>query len=154
MSTVKTYWVYMVRCVDQSYYVGITSEIDRRIAEHNLGISRTAYTFARRPVALVYAQAFSNVDDAIAAEKRIKGWSRAKKSALICGDWEAIARLARTSRGKEDCRGPILRQAQDDRVAGHDDRVAAQDDMVAGPSVDRLRMTWVAAQDDMRGGVP
>jgi len=98
MNTVKTYWVYMVRCVDESYYVGVTSEIDRRIAEHNLGLSRIAYTFTRRPVSLVYAQAFSNVDDAIAAEKRIKGWSRAKKTALICGDWDAIRELAKTAR--------------------------------------------------------
>jgi len=94
----KTYWVYIVRCADESFYVGVSSEIDRRIAEHVLGTSRTAYTFTRRPVTLVYSQAFSNVDDAIAAEKQLKGWSRAKKHALICGDWDAIRRLAKSAR--------------------------------------------------------
>jgi len=85
----------MLRCADESFYIGVTSELERRLAEHDLGISRTAYTFTRRPVALVFSQSFANVDDAIAAEKRLKGWSRAKKHALIRGDWKTIHQLAK-----------------------------------------------------------
>jgi predicted GIY-YIG superfamily endonuclease len=91
---VKTYWVYMLRCADDSYYVGVTSRLDARVAEHRAGLKPSAYTYIRRPVTLVYEQSFANVDDAIAAEKRIKGWSRAKKDALVRGDWNAIRRLA------------------------------------------------------------
>ena len=92
--SMKSYWVYILRCADESYYVGVTSRVDERVAEHNAGGNPFAYTYIRRPVKLVYEQSFANVDDAIAAEKRIKGWSRAKKDALICGDWNAIRRLA------------------------------------------------------------
>ncbi len=91
----KTYYVYMVRCADESLYTGITSDLDRRLAEHTLGISPTAYTFTRRPVTLVYAQSFVHVDEAIAAEKRLKGWSRSKKLALVRGDWAAVHELAK-----------------------------------------------------------
>jgi putative endonuclease len=91
----KTYYVYMLRCADASFYIGITSNLDRRLAEHDLGLSRTAYTFTRRPVTLVFSQSFTHVDDAIAAEKRLKGWSRAKKHALIGRDWKTIHELAK-----------------------------------------------------------
>jgi len=91
---VKTYWVYILLCADDSYYVGITSRIDERLAEHNAGLNPFAYTYIRRPVILVHCESFTNVDEAIAAEKRIKGWSRAKKRALLCGDWDAMRRLS------------------------------------------------------------
>jgi predicted GIY-YIG superfamily endonuclease len=84
----------MVRCSDESFYVGVTSRLDVRIAEHHLGAHPASYTYTRRPVVLVYQQEFAYIDEAIAAEKRIKGWSRAKKLALIRGDWEAIQKLA------------------------------------------------------------
>ncbi len=90
----KSYWVYMLRCADGSFYVGVTSELDRRIAMHNLGVNPNAYTHSRRPVCLVFSQEFSRPDEAIAAEKQIKGWSRAKKIALIAGDWNEIRRLS------------------------------------------------------------
>jgi predicted GIY-YIG superfamily endonuclease len=91
----------MVRCADDSFYVGVTSELDRRIAEHDLGTLPKAYTHSRRPVSLVYAQDFSNPDEAIAAEKQIKGWSRAKKTALIAGDWHEVRRLAASRRSND-----------------------------------------------------
>jgi putative endonuclease len=92
---VKRYWVYMVHCTDDSYYVGVTNDAQTRVAQHNAGVDVLAYTFRRRPVQLVFAEVFSTPEEAIHAEKRLKGWSRAKKEALIRGDWDEIRRLAR-----------------------------------------------------------
>lgn len=90
-----TAFVYMLRCRDGSYYVGSTrNDLEQRIAEHNAG-EHDGYTAARRPVELVFHQEFSRIEDAIAAERQIKGWSRAKKEALIRGDWKLIRALAR-----------------------------------------------------------
>ena len=95
MSCVKSYFVYMVRCSDGSFYVGITNDAERRLAQHNYGIDPECYTFTRRPVVLVHASEFREVWDAIRWEKQLKGWSRAKKRALAAGDWDAIHTLAR-----------------------------------------------------------
>jgi len=89
------YYVYIVRCADDSYYIGITNDVERRISEHNLGLSPTSFTYKRRPVQLVYSSEFQNVDEAIAWEKHIKRWNRKKKEALIRGDWEALIEYAR-----------------------------------------------------------
>jgi putative endonuclease len=91
----RKYWLYMVRCRDGSYYTGVTSNPDRRVAQHNLGTDEGAYTYTRRPVELVFASSFPTPDEAIFMEKRIQGWSRAKKEALIRGDWAALQVLAR-----------------------------------------------------------
>lgn len=91
----KTYFVYMVRCSDGSYYTGVSKDADIRVAEHNLGIDPGCYTFTRRPVELVHASGFGEVTDAIRWEKQLKKWARAKKEALIAGDWKKIRELAR-----------------------------------------------------------
>jgi putative endonuclease len=95
-------YVYMLRCRDGSYYVGSArgveaagGDLERRINEHNSGVDPRAYTFRRRPVELVFQQEFDRVTDAIAVERQIKGWSRAKKEALIRGDFDALKLLAR-----------------------------------------------------------
>ena len=93
----KSYWVYMLRCNDASFYTGVTSQLDLRVAKHNLGLHAHAYTYTRRPVSLVYSQEFADPNEAIAAEKQLKGWSRAKKTALIAGDWNEIRQLAHSS---------------------------------------------------------
>ena len=86
--------VYILRCSDGSYYVGSTrGSLDKRIAEHNAG-TFDGYTAQRRPVTLVFSQDFDRIADAVAAERQLKGWSRAKKEALIVGDFAAIQRLA------------------------------------------------------------
>jgi putative endonuclease len=94
----KDYFVYIVECKDGSYYTGITSELAKRINEHNLGFYR-GYTSSRLPVKLVYSNRFTNVNEAINAERQIKGWSRAKKEALIIGDFDF---LRKHSRGKNE----------------------------------------------------
>ncbi|HEY2445957.1 MAG TPA: GIY-YIG nuclease family protein [Rhizomicrobium sp.] len=92
-------YVYMLRCADHSYYVGLTrAGLDKRIGEHIYGTYPTCYTFRRRPVELVWAQEFMRLIDAIACERQIKGWRRAKKEALIRGDYVEISRLAKTAK--------------------------------------------------------
>lgn len=89
-------FVYILRCSDGSYYVGSArgESLDRRLSEHQVG-TYEGYTSKRRPVTLVYAEHFDRITDAIAAERRLKGWSRAKKEALIAGDWGSLQALAR-----------------------------------------------------------
>jgi putative endonuclease len=88
-------YVYLLRCADGSFYVGSTrGTLEQRVAQHNAG-SFGGYTATRRPVELVWHQDFERITDAIAAERQLKGWSRAKKQALIRGDQAAIKGLAR-----------------------------------------------------------
>ncbi len=88
-------FVYMLRCNDGRYYVGSTrGSLERRISEHNAGACGS-FTKSRRPVELVYSQEFDRITDAIAAERQLKGWSRAKKEALIREDYERLRILAR-----------------------------------------------------------
>ena len=88
------FWVYILRCADASYYIGHTDNLDQRIQQHQSGILGR-YTKSRRPVVLVYSQACATRDQAFAAERQIKGWSRKKKVALINGNWEELRRLSR-----------------------------------------------------------
>jgi len=91
----KDYFVYIVKCSDGSYYTGVTSNLERRLNEHNSGFIK-GYTSERLPVDLVYSNRFGDINDAISAEKQIKGWSRAKKEALIKGDFEALVNLSKS----------------------------------------------------------
>jgi putative endonuclease len=88
-------YLYIVRCRDGSFYVGTTrSSLEVRIAQHNAG-TFPGYTESRRPVELVYSEWFERITDAIEAERRLKGWSRAKKQALIRGDFASLQQLAK-----------------------------------------------------------
>ena len=95
-------WVYILRCADGSYYTGLTrgEEPEQRVSEHQMKLSPSAFTASRLPVQLVYAEYFDLMVDAIAAERKIKGWSRAKKEALIKGDWKLIQTLSKRRSGK------------------------------------------------------
>ena len=88
-----TFSVYLLRCADGSYYAGHTDELERRIGEHQSGLV-AGYTQDRRPVELMWSQEFATREEALAAERQIKGWSRAKKEALIRGDWDLLHLLA------------------------------------------------------------
>ena len=90
-----TFWVYILRCADNSYYVGTTrGSLELRVAQHNAG-TFGGYTQHRRPAALVFAQDFQRPEDAIAMERRVKGWRREKKEALIRGEFGLLPMLAR-----------------------------------------------------------
>ena len=94
-------FVYMLRCTDRSYYVGSATcdDLTKRVAEHEAG-TYPGYTSTRRPVTLAWSEYFEKITEAIAAERQIKGWSRAKKEALIKSNWSAIQSLARRRAGR------------------------------------------------------
>jgi predicted GIY-YIG superfamily endonuclease len=89
---------YLLRCNDGSYYAGHTDDLEVRLAQHSSG-ALGGYTARRLPVVLAWSEAFPTRDEAFAAERRIKGWSRAKKEALMAGDWNGISLLARNRQG-------------------------------------------------------
>ncbi|MEI9804263.1 MAG: GIY-YIG nuclease family protein [Pseudolabrys sp.] len=87
-------WLYILRCSDGMYYTGTTrADLERRVAEHQPGQFQ-GFTSTRRPVRLVYSEFFDQIVDAIAAERKVKGWSRAKKEALMAGDFQRITDLS------------------------------------------------------------
>jgi putative endonuclease len=94
-------YVYMLRCADGSFYVGSATgrDLSRRIAEHQSG-AYPGYTWSRRPVELVWSEHFDRITDAIAAERKLKGWGRAKKMALVNSDFSLIQELAKRRAGK------------------------------------------------------
>jgi putative endonuclease len=101
-------FVYILLCADGSYYTGLAhGSLERRLWEHQNGF-HAGYTSTRRPVELVYSAAFDRLDEAIAAERRIKGWTRVKKEALIRGDFDALRRHAVAYHERNDQRGPQL----------------------------------------------
>jgi len=87
------FYVYMLRCVDYSYYVGHTDDLDHGIAQHHAG-EIAGYTQNRRPLRLVFIQEFATREEALSAERQLKGWSRAKKEALIRGDFQGLRALS------------------------------------------------------------
>lgn len=91
----KTYYIYIVKCLDNSYYTGMTNNLTRRIDEHNEGNNPESYTYTRRPVKLVFYSEFNEVEQAIAFEKQVKGWSRKKKEAIINDNWEILPDLSK-----------------------------------------------------------
>jgi len=86
--------VYLLKCGDGSYYAGHTDSIDQRIAQHQAG-KGSDWTRRRLPVEVVWSDHAPTREEALAFERRIKGWSRAKKEALVAGDWKEIGALAR-----------------------------------------------------------
>ncbi|MDB5004643.1 MAG: hypothetical protein JWQ34_2868 [Mucilaginibacter sp.] len=94
----KQYYVYILLCNDSSYYTGVTNKIDRRLSEHETGFNKNSYTYRRRPVKLVFCERFTDVNQAIAFEKQVKGWRREKKEAIINGDWDLLPELAKTAK--------------------------------------------------------
>ena len=88
-----SFWVYMLRCSDNSYYIGHTDNLEKRLVEHQAG-EIGGSTCTRRPVRLVFSDEFPTREEALARERQIKGWGRRKKEALIRGDWAEVSRLA------------------------------------------------------------
>jgi tRNA(adenine34) deaminase len=97
------FWVYMLRCADDSYYVGHSDALEARLQQHVEGADPACYTFRRRPLELVFAQEFATRPEALESERRIKRWSRAKKEALIDADWDRLKALAKR---RTACRMP------------------------------------------------
>ncbi|OGW66620.1 MAG: hypothetical protein A3H49_08160 [Nitrospirae bacterium RIFCSPLOWO2_02_FULL_62_14] len=87
-------YVYILRCNDGSFYVGTARDLYVRVKAHNDGRG-VAYTFKRRPVWLVYSEAFISEAEAIQRERQLKDWSRAKKEVLVAGDLHSLKRLSK-----------------------------------------------------------
>ncbi len=98
------FWTYMLQCGDGTFYVGHTDDLDVRIAQHLSGETR-GYTSIRHPLKLVWSDEFPSRYEALAAERQIKGWSRAKKMALIRGDFDALAALSKSKDGPSTSSG-------------------------------------------------
>jgi predicted GIY-YIG superfamily endonuclease len=88
-----SFWTYMLRCADDSFYIGHTDNLEARLDAHHAG-SVAGYTSTRHPVVLVWNQEFVTREEALGAERQVKGWNRAKKRALISSDWKTIQILA------------------------------------------------------------
>lgn len=90
-----TYYVYMLRCFDGTFYVGVTNDVERRFAEHCSGVNVNCYTHSRRPLRLTYVGEFGWIDDAVAFEKKLKGWSHRKKRAFAEKNWSDLKAFSR-----------------------------------------------------------
>ena len=84
----------MLKCKDDSIYVGVTNSLIRRLEEHNIGLNNSSYTYNKRPVELIFSQVFNSIEEAISFEKKIKKWSRAKKIALSHGEYKKLKKLS------------------------------------------------------------
>lgn len=90
----KTYYVYLLKCADGSYYTGVTGNLPRRLEEHQQGQRRS--TRQRLPIQLAFCTEFSNLSAAISSELEIKSWPRIKKETLIVGGKKQLKRKRRT----------------------------------------------------------
>ena len=91
----KVIYLYVLKCNNDSFYIGITNNLDKRVLEHNSGINTDSYTYNKRPVELVYHTYFTNYELAFEWETKIKKWSKAKKQALIDGDFDLLKSLSK-----------------------------------------------------------
>ena len=90
-----SFWVYILKCADQSYYTGHTDNLERRLQQHHQRLFESCYTASRLPVQLCFSCEYATRVEALAAERQIKGWSRSKKEALISSDWTTLQKLSK-----------------------------------------------------------
>ena len=121
-------FVYILHCADSSYYVGSArgDYLDKRLSEQEAG-TFGGYTSLRRPVRLVYHEHFDQITDAIAAERRIKGWNRAKKEALIREDWPSVQWLAKRPGGRARAGPRACFEARPDGLAPQHEEIVGAD---------------------------
>jgi tRNA(Arg) A34 adenosine deaminase TadA/predicted GIY-YIG superfamily endonuclease len=108
-----SFWVYILKCSDGSFYTGHTDDLQRRIAQHEAGEIGGCYTHTCGPVTLIFSQDFPDRESALESETQIKRWSRAKKQALADGDWTTLQELSMNHQSPRSVHGSILRQAQE-----------------------------------------
>ena len=97
------YIVYILECSDGSYYTGSTNDINNRLWQHQQGVESSSYTYTRRPVKLVWtSEETQHYYDALRWERQIKGWSRAKKQALIRGEFDALHEIVKAERERRE----------------------------------------------------
>ena len=94
----NNYYIYILLCSDNSYYIGVTNNIQNRIIQHESGSDSLSYTFNKRPIKLVYTETFNDIKQAIEREKQLKKWSRAKKEALINNETDKLNELSKNNK--------------------------------------------------------
>ena len=92
-------FLYILRCADGTFYIGSTRDLDRRVTQHQAGMG-AAYPSRRLPVELAWSGEFARIDDAFLWEKRIQGWSHAKRQAFIDGGLDAVRGWSSRGRGR------------------------------------------------------
>ena len=95
----RPFVLYILQCADGTLYVGHTDDLDERMRQHDSGVA-DAYSAARKPLGLI--QEFETRYEALAMERKLKGWSKAKKLAYIAGDWNAVGALSNASTGSSE----------------------------------------------------
>jgi len=93
-------FVYILRCSDGTFYVGSTIDLARRIEQHATGFG-AAYTKRRLPVTLAWSEEYERIDEAFAWEKRIQGWSHAKRAAFMEGGLDAVIGWSARTRNRD-----------------------------------------------------
>ena len=91
----KQSYLYILKCSDETYYTGVTSNLNKRLIEHKSGKHKDSYTYSRRPLTLEFYAEFTDINLAFETEKQIKKWSRPKKEALINEEFEKLPNLAK-----------------------------------------------------------
>jgi len=107
--TKRRFHVYILECADRRYYTGVTSSLELRVAQHQTGHDPTSFTFRRRPVTLVWTGAFPTEQQARERERQLKGWSKAKKKALIQTGMTGVQAVVRAEHRREE---PARRRAK------------------------------------------
>ena len=108
----QPFFTYILKCRDGLYYTGHTDDLEMRIAQHHSGFFPNCFTYNRRPLELIWSSEFPSRIEALEAERKIKGWSRKKKEALIASDWVTVSLLAsraKVPRVLRDAAEPLLR---------------------------------------------
>lgn len=85
------FYVYILKCNDLSYYTGHSDNLELRISQHQQAYFKNCYTATRLPIQVVFTQEFGTRSEALAAERKLKKWTRSKKELLISGGWTALA---------------------------------------------------------------
>ena len=98
------HYVYILKCADDSCYTGSTDDLSKSIWQHREGVTPSSYTFSRRPVELVWNEEVATYHEALTHERQIKGWSRAKKEALMRTDFEGIHEIVKAERIRREFR--------------------------------------------------
>jgi putative endonuclease len=115
------FWTYILLCADGRYYTGHTDDLEHRIGQHQSG-AMEGFTSSRLPVRLMWSENFSTRIEALEAEMRIKKWARAKKDALIRGDWQTVSHFAKPPKERplSDCFASLPARVERNRDAPQD----------------------------------
>ena len=87
-------YTYILKCANGEYYVGSTTDLNRRLREHQAGLGGK-FTSSHLPVNLVYKEEYVSILQAFRRERQLHGWTRAKKEALIKGDYDLLKNLSK-----------------------------------------------------------